>query len=78
MSGCCGGSDLRLCGCRLVVGQRQRRQQQLELELGPGHAAAHDSGLGVIAVGCVMPKTIVRSARNVVVGVRRDAVCESC
>ena len=77
MNGCCGGSDLRLCGYRLVVGL-PRRRRQLELGLEPGHAAAHDSGLDAIAVGCVRPKTIVRSARNVVAGVRRDVVFESC
>src|SRR5947209_1960262 len=69
VNGCCGGSDLRLCGYRLVVGQRRRRQQ-LEPGLELGHAAAHDSGLGAIAVGCARPKTIVRSARNVVADVR--------
>src|SRR5271156_6738557 len=77
VNGCCGGSELRLCGYRLVVGQPRRRRRLLELGLEPGHAAAHDSGLGAIAVGCVRPKTIVRSARSVVAGVRRD-VSGSC
>ena len=78
MNGCCGGSDLRLCGYRLVVGQQQQRRRQLGLGLEPGHAAAHDSGLDAIAVGCARPKTIVHSGHNVVAGVRRDAVFESC
>lgn len=66
------GSDLPLCGCNAVVGQRQRRQLQLE----PGHVAEHDSILGETAVGCETSTKAAHSARNAA-GERIDAAFEA-